>query len=145
MFPIQYSLTTIDIAAAELISYIKQQQITCVTLQGQMGAGKTTLVKALCKVMGITQGVSSPTYAIINEYSGNNNTVLHMDLYRLQHISELIDAGVEDALFTNTLCFVEWPNIAEAILPTNRLDLQINTIDADKRIIDKALNMVQLS
>jgi tRNA threonylcarbamoyladenosine biosynthesis protein TsaE len=143
MFPLQYSLTTINTVSTQLVQYIQENQFTCITLQGNMGAGKTTLVKAICNQLGVNDGVSSPTYAIINQYQGHNNiTILHMDLYRINHASELIEAGVEDALFSDLLCFVEWPEIAKDILPENRLDLQILAIDAEKRIIDKALNMV---
>ncbi len=141
MFPLQYSLDTIDNAARQLLQYIQQHNINCITLQGNMGAGKTTLVKAICHVMGINNGVSSPTYAIINQYSHGSIIVLHMDLFRLNHVSELIETGVEDALFSDALCIVEWPNIAAEILPQQRLDLVIQTIEATKRIIDKATNM----
>jgi tRNA threonylcarbamoyladenosine biosynthesis protein TsaE len=102
-----------------------------------MGAGKTTLIHCLCtEVLLINANASSPTFSIINEYSSSiAGTVLHMDWYRLKNETEAIDAGVEDALLSGNLCFVEWPEKAVELLPDETLHLQIEIIDEKTRRI----------
>lgn len=87
-------------------------------LHGEMGSGKTTLVRALCVQLGVApEEVNSPTYALINEYAGSSGPIFHMDLYRLQNIQEALDIGVEDYLYSGHYCFVEWPDLIAPILP----------------------------
>ena len=86
-------------------------------LWGEMGAGKTTFIHALCENLGVTSAIGSPTYSIINEYkSACAGIIYHMDWYRLKDEEEALQAGVEDALFSGNLCLVEWPERAEGIL-----------------------------
>jgi tRNA threonylcarbamoyladenosine biosynthesis protein TsaE len=136
MFPIQYSLASINDIALQLVQYMQAKQLNCITLQGNLGAGKTTLVKAMCAAMGIYEGVNSPTYTIINEYEGNGKTVFHLDLYRLTHASAFIETGAEDLLFSDAFCFIEWPLIAQHMLPQNRLDITITITSTEHRSID---------
>jgi tRNA threonylcarbamoyladenosine biosynthesis protein TsaE len=85
---------------------------------GDLGAGKTTFIKAVCQVLGVKEPVTSPTYAIIQEYhSEKNSSIYHMDLYRIKNTDEAIEAGVEDCLRSGNLCFVEWPEKAIVLLP----------------------------
>ncbi|RYY94259.1 MAG: tRNA (adenosine(37)-N6)-threonylcarbamoyltransferase complex ATPase subunit type 1 TsaE [Chitinophagaceae bacterium] len=103
---------------------------------GPMGAGKTTTIAALCKAKGVDEAVSSPTFSIINEYAyrdGNKNRRLyHMDLYRLRDSEEARSAGVEDALESGDLCFVEWPEKAPGLLD-EALRVEIEVIDEERR------------
>ena len=103
-------------------------------IQGEMGAGKTTFVHALCKVMGVKDTVSSPTFSIINQYStSDDQTVYHMDLYRLKDENEAINAGIEDCLYSGNTCLVEWPEKIPAIFPDDTLYITITAIDTNTR------------
>src|SRR5688572_26466670 len=87
-------------------------------LYGPMGAGKTTLIKEFCKQLGVTDETSSPTFSIVNEYhTKNGGRVYHSDLYRLKKPAEVIDAGLEDIIFSTHHVFIEWPELAESIFP----------------------------
>ena len=103
---------------------------------GEMGAGKTTFIHALCEVLQVKSAISSPTYAIINEYeSPVAGTIYHMDWYRLKDEEEAQQAGVEDALYSGNLCLVEWPGNAPLLLPDDTLKITINLIDEQTRTI----------
>ncbi|HEX8331575.1 MAG TPA: tRNA (adenosine(37)-N6)-threonylcarbamoyltransferase complex ATPase subunit type 1 TsaE [Segetibacter sp.] len=103
---------------------------------GDMGSGKTTFIHHLCETLGVTSAISSPTYAIINEYeSTTTGTIYHMDWYRLKDENEAIEAGVEDCLYSNNLCLVEWAQKAESLLPEKSFQLKIELVDfATRRI-----------
>ena len=116
-------------------------QYMVLAFKGEMGAGKTTFISALCHYLGVQESVSSPTYALINEYhfmqNGSDRTIYHMDWYRLRDTAEAIHAGVEDALNQpNAYCFVEWPEKAIELLPADTLwvDIQHGEQD-DERVI----------
>lgn len=99
-----------------------------------MGAGKTTLIHQLCAYLEVEDEVSSPTFAIINQYkSVKENTIYHMDWYRIKDEEEAIQAGVEDVLYSRNLCLIEWPSIAESLLPNTFLKIEIEIIDAQTR------------
>lgn len=99
-----------------------------------MGAGKTTLIHQLCAYLEVEDEVSSPTFAIINQYkSVKENTIYHMDWYRIKDEEEAIQAGVEDVLYSQNLCLIEWPSIAESLLPNTFLKIEIEIIDAQTR------------
>ena len=103
-------------------------------LHGEMGAGKTTFVHALCDELGVQNAVSSPTFSIINEYTtAAGKTIYHLDLYRLKSVQEAIDVGVEDCFYSGNLCLVEWPEIAPAIFPEDTLHVHIEIAGNDKR------------
>lgn len=104
-----------------------------------MGAGKTTFIHALCEVLQVTGAVSSPTFAIINEYkSPVAGAIYHMDWYRLKDEDEAIQAGVEDCLYSGNLCLVEWPQKAEGLLPADTLFISIEVIDEQTRRLSTA-------
>jgi tRNA threonylcarbamoyladenosine biosynthesis protein TsaE len=102
---------------------------------GNMGAGKTTFIHALCTVKGVTDTVGSPTFSIINEYAYPGGKIYHIDLYRLRDEEEALRAGVEDVLYSGDLCLVEWPDRAPGIFPPATVALQIAAIDPETRKI----------
>lgn len=105
---------------------------------GEMGSGKTTFIHALCKEKQVKVHMSSPTFSIINEYSSPGNKIYHIDLYRINNADEAIKAGVEECLYSGELCFIEWPEKAENILPDDTLNLFLIVVDTITRqlIID---------
>lgn len=108
------SLDGLPQAAAQLLDYLGDTRI--LTLEGTLGAGKTTFVAALCAQLGITDGVSSPTFSIVNEYHGAAQPLLHLDLYRLETLREALDIGVEDYLHSGQYCCIEWPALIDDLL-----------------------------
>lgn len=107
-----------------------------IAFHGEMGAGKTTFIKALCAEYGVTDNVSSPTFAIINEYlAGNGSTIYHFDLYRMETIADLQNIGVEDYFYSGNLCLVEWPELAEPMLPSETLHVTIEVLPDKRREI----------
>lgn len=135
---ISYSLSNIGNAAHQLWQYAHQYKVWA--LSGDMGAGKTTLVHALCDMLGVQDAVSSPTFALINEYhydtDGKDNTIYHMDWYRLNDEQEAINAGVEDCLLQkNNLSIIEWPDKFPALLPQGHLRLEIEITGDTERVL----------
>ena len=103
---------------------------------GEMGAGKTTLIKAVCKMLGVHSIMTSPTFSIVNEYEGNNGRVFyHFDFYRLKNEDEAYDIGVEEYLDSGRLCFIEWPERIPGLLPVSRFDIHLEIESATLRRI----------
>lgn len=128
------SLDEISKAAAEFKAAIGDHKV--IAFHGEMGAGKTTFIKALCKEFGVTDNVSSPTFAIINEYlTPDKSTIYHFDLYRLETIADLQNIGAEDYFYSGRLCLIEWPEIAKPLLPGNVLDVTISVAEDKTRCI----------
>ncbi len=104
---------------------------------GEMGAGKTTFIQQLCLAKGVYSTISSPTFSIINEYgydcSGTKRIMYHMDLYRLRDEEEAIQAGVEDVLYSGSICFAEWPEKAPGLFPPDTVHVYLERINADTR------------
>lgn len=111
------NLLEIEDVAHQIISAIKGKNIIC--FYGTMGAGKTTLVRAICKALGVADVVTSPTFALVNEYTGGNGTpIYHFDFYRITRIDEVYDFGYEEYFYNPyALCLIEWPELIEQILP----------------------------
>ena len=110
------------------------QQEKLILFSGEMGSGKTTLIKKLCAVLGVKDDVSSPTFSLVNEYSGDNGPIYHFDLYRIKNEEELYDIGYEDYFFSGYLCLVEWPEMASGIIPQKHVMVNIR-VENDQRII----------
>ncbi|MFB6457496.1 tRNA (adenosine(37)-N6)-threonylcarbamoyltransferase complex ATPase subunit type 1 TsaE [Chitinophaga sp. Hz27] len=113
------------------------------TLEGPMGAGKTTLVKALCAAAGVEDTTASPTFSIINEYNykddaGKTRRIYHLDLYRLRDEDEAITAGVEDTIYQDAISFIEWPDVITALLPDDTIHLQLSVLPDQKRELREA-------
>ncbi len=103
-------------------------------LHGEMGAGKTTFVHAVCEAAGVQGNISSPTFSIINQYTTANGALIyHIDLYRLNDEEEALQAGVEDCLYSGNTCFVEWPEKAPGIFPDGTLHINISAIATNTR------------
>ncbi len=101
---------------------------------GNMGVGKTTFIKAVCKQLGVIDTVNSPTFAIINEYATEGvDKIYHFDLYRLEKEQELLDIGFEDYLYSNSWNFIEWPEIAEPFLTDNHIKVEITETETGVR------------
>lgn len=93
---------------------------------GSMGAGKTTFIKAICEELGVDDVVTSPTFAIVNEYlTSTGGTIYHFDFYRIKKLEEVYDMGYEDYFFSDALCFIEWPEMMEELLPEGATKVQI--------------------
>jgi tRNA threonylcarbamoyladenosine biosynthesis protein TsaE len=105
-----------------------------VLMIGGMGAGKTTMMKSLCKELGSSDEVSSPTFSLVNEYKTPSGKIFHFDLYRLKKPSELLDMGFEEYIDSGHWCFIEWPQMAEPFLPENKITLTIQVEDEVRRI-----------
>ena len=105
-----------------------------IAFHGEMGAGKTTFIHALCDAIKVKDVVTSPTFAIINQYNTTAEQIIfHIDLYRIKDEAEAITAGIEDCLFSGNTCFVEWPDKAPGIFPDNTLHIMISAIDTKTR------------
>lgn len=129
------SIDDLQKAAKEFISNIGSNKVFA--FYGKMGAGKTTLIKAICEELGVTDTVASPTFAIVNEYrtKDNNEPIYHFDFYRIKQLSEVYDMGYEDYLYSGNLCFIEWPELIEELLPEGTMKVNIETTEEGERII----------
>jgi tRNA threonylcarbamoyladenosine biosynthesis protein TsaE len=129
---VNFSLNEIETAAEKLLTEAGHYKVFA--FHGDMGAGKTTFIHALCEAMSITDVVTSPTFSIINQYkTTEGQTVYHMDLYRIKDENEAINAGVEDCLFSGNRCLVEWPEKAPGVFPDMTLHIYITSIDDNTR------------
>ncbi len=129
----KFTLDEIDNVASNLIKSYPDARV--LALYGEMGSGKTTFIKALCRYFKVDQVVTSPTFAIVNEYRDKygKNSYFHFDFYRIENIEEAMDIGYEDYFYSNHKCFVEWPGRIEELLPEGALKLLIKVIDNGKR------------
>lgn len=129
----EFDLADLPIVAAEVASRLTQK---VVLLQGNMGAGKTTFIKALCKVLGVLDEVSSPTFSLVNEYlCADGQTIYHFDLYRIESEKEAIESGIDEFLHSGMLCLIEWPDKIPNLLPENLAVISLK-ISGNKRLID---------
>ena len=127
----EFSLEEIDSMAAAFLPLLQQHRV--LAFHGEMGAGKTTFIAAVCRALGVKTAVASPTFALIYEYSTPSGPLYHMDLYRIKSEDEAIRAGVEDALWSNSSCFVEWPDRAPTLLPPDTLYVHLETLEGNRR------------
>ncbi len=105
-------------------------------LEAKMGAGKTTFIKALCKILGVEETVSSPTFSIVNEYEAADfHSVFHFDFYRINKVVEVFDIGYEEYFYSDEYCFIEWPEMVLELLPESYVYVTIEVNDKDERLI----------
>lgn len=127
-----YNEDELQEVARKLISNYGHIKVWC--FDAEMGAGKTTLIKKICKELGVEGEMSSPTFSIVNEYMINDNSeIYHFDFYRLKDIDEALDIGVEDYLFSENLCLLEWPEIIASLLPDDYLQISIKLVGDNTR------------
>jgi len=127
------NLAELDATAASILSFAPQNRVF--VFYGEMGAGKTTLIKSLCKELGVTDNISSPTFAIVNEYQAVSNTIYHFDFYRLKTETEAMDMGFEEYLYSNNYCFIEWPEKIPELLPERYISIKIQVVADSARYI----------
>lgn len=127
-----FALNNIDAAAKQFLSAIGNRKV--IAFHGEMGAGKTTFIHAVCEALGVKDTIGSPTFSIINQYQGTDGSpIYHIDLYRLKDEEEAIQTGVEDCLYSGNYCFVEWPGKAPSIFPEDTLHVSISLVDNETR------------
>ena len=130
----------LQVAAAHLLNEFPDRRVF--TFTGDLGAGKTTFIKALCKELKVTDATSSPTFAVVNEYRTEQNGIIyHFDLYRMKSLSEVFDTGIEEYLYSGNYCFIEWPDRAEDLIPGDAVRVVINVIDDVRHIGAEAFTL----
>lgn len=122
------SLTDMPVVAGALCNALKH--IPFAAFYGDMGAGKTTLIKEIVKTLGSTDHVSSPTFSLVNEYAIPRGAVYHFDFYRTEDLEEVYDIGYEEYFFSGTICLVEWPQRITPLLPVPRMEVRL-TVNPD--------------
>lgn len=128
------SLDTIDNSAKEFIKLMGNN--TVFAFYGEMGAGKTTFITAICKALGVEDNITSPTFAIVNEYrSDSGELIYHFDFYRINKIDEVFDFGYEDYFYSGSLCFIEWPEKVEDLLPHDVIKVEIKEQENGSRLV----------
>jgi tRNA threonylcarbamoyladenosine biosynthesis protein TsaE len=128
-----YTLAQMDDIAQSLVKKFGTKSVWA--FHAPMGAGKTTLITALCKILGVQDRVNSPTFAIMNEYQGLGKVIYHMDWYRLENDGEARRAGVEMAIEDSDYCFIEWPEKAINLIPSDALHIEIEILGPEHRRI----------
>lgn len=129
------SLADINEAAKQFIANMDNGKVFA--FYGKMGAGKTTFVKAICEEMGVEDVITSPTFAIVNEYTSQKtgDTIYHFDFYRIKKLEEVYDMGYEDYFYGGSICFLEWPELIEDLLPEDAVKVSIEETEDGGRIV----------
>ena len=130
------SLADIQEAAKTFVSQNKERSVFA--FYGKMGAGKTTFIKAICESLGVEDVITSPTFAIVNEYRSDTTgeLIYHFDFYRIKKLEEVYDMGYEDYFYSGALCFLEWPELIEELLPSDAVKVTISETDNGDRMIE---------
>ena len=124
--------------AEKLLKQFQEQRVFA--FYGKMGAGKTTFIQAICKALGTSDNVTSPTFALINEYRTKEmKSIFHFDFYRIKKLEEAFDLGYEDYLYSGSYCLIEWPEMIESLLPKNIVEVKIEVSVDETRVISAAL------
>jgi tRNA threonylcarbamoyladenosine biosynthesis protein TsaE len=132
MIVIFFELNEIDGAANEFLKIVKDNKVFA--FSGELGAGKTTFISAVCKELKVAETVTSPTYSIIQEYQTIGDKIIyHIDLYRIKSGQEAMEAGIEDCLNSNEICLVEWPEKAMEIFPADTVFINLEIVSESKR------------
>lgn len=128
------SASQLPAIASQIIEFAANSRIFL--FYGDMGAGKTTLIKALCESLGTTEPVTSPTFSIVNEYEGAAERIYHFDFYRLKTETEALDMGYEEYFYSGAYCFIEWPEKIPNLLPDHYVGIKITVKNDDLREIN---------
>lgn len=130
------SLDCIHEAAREFIKNMGTGHVFA--FYGKMGAGKTTFIKAVCEELGVDEVITSPTFAIVNDYtsSKDDSHIFHFDFYRIKKLEEVYDMGYEDYFYSGSLCFIEWPELIEDILPGDAVKVTVTQNEDGGRVVE---------
>ncbi len=129
------SLSQLDMVAREVINELNGRSV--VLFRGGMGAGKTTLISRIAAALGSEDNVTSPTFALVNQYEGEGDSrIYHFDFYRIDSIDEVFDLGYEEYFYSGDLCLVEWPEKIEPLIPEDVMEVRITVADDDSRIFE---------
>ena len=132
------SIDKIGEAAKEFVAAMGDRKVFA--FYGKMGAGKTTFIKAVCEELGVEDVINSPTFAIVNEYvDGHGEPIYHFDFYRIKNLQEVLDIGYEDYVYSGHVCFMEWPELIENLLPEDAVKVIIEEEEDGKRIVKSNL------
>lgn len=126
------TLSVLDEVARDII--FSQGNAKVFLFYGEMGSGKTTLIKEICRQLGVTSSMSSPTFALVNEYSYDKGKIYHFDLYRVKNLEECLDIGMEEYLYSGNYCFIEWPDVAKEILPEYAIKVVIEKEGENRKV-----------
>ncbi len=130
---IVFSLDDLEKTAQQILA---QKPNKIILFNGEMGVGKTTLIKQICRALGVKETTSSPTFSIVNQYETiENQTIYHFDCYRLKHENEALDLGIEDYLFSNDWCFIEWAERIENLIPSPFSTISITLLANGNRML----------
>ncbi|PLX07644.1 MAG: tRNA (adenosine(37)-N6)-threonylcarbamoyltransferase complex ATPase subunit type 1 TsaE [Marinilabiliales bacterium] len=135
------NLNELPDAAAKILDFAGDYKVFA--FEGKMGAGKTTLISTICRVLNVIDEASSPTFSIVNEYiTETNESIFHFDFYRIKKIEEVYDIGFEEYIYSDSYCFMEWPELISDLLPEKYISVRISENDEGERIIevDKSKN-----
>lgn len=133
---LSYTLDNIQLIAKQLIPLFDSK---IVLLYGEMGTGKTTLTKSLLKELGCKDEITSPTFSLVNEYKIDDGFAYHFDMYRINHVEEILDIGFEDYLASNAWIFIEWPEKIDVLLPNLTVKLYVKIVNNRSRALDLEL------
>ena len=130
------NIESIGKAAKEFVAQMGEH--TIFAFYGKMGSGKTTFIKAICEELGVEDVITSPTFAIVNEYhtATTDEVIYHFDFYRIKKTEEVYDMGYEEYFYSGDLCFIEWPELIEDLLPDDAVRVSIHEIEDGKREVE---------
>lgn len=136
---IEYKEQELERIAESLLSSFSEEKVWL--FNGEMGAGKTTLIKAICTKLAVIDKMSSPTFSIVNEYlTESDEELYHFDFYRMENSQEAVNIGIEDYFYSGTRCFIEWPEVIRGFLPEKYLEISIKFVDTNTRHLTAKFN-----
>tara|TARA_B110000037_G_C17111574_1_gene502077 strand:+ start:200 stop:625 length:426 start_codon:yes stop_codon:yes gene_type:complete len=132
-----HSIEELSSFAEEILKFASNRKVFI--FKGDLGTGKTTFIKEICRKLGVEGQTASPTYSIVNEYLSTEGKIYHIDLYRLNSVAEAFEVGLEDYLYSDNYCFIEWPQIAAELLPETYVEISILKKEENLRTFDVSI------